>query len=71
MINIVERPSTTGKLIHLSPRDWKSYQGIDNALYEEEQAPEDYGEYDTPDKYPPWARLPKSGQPDVPTTSTL
>ena len=47
MINIVERPSTTGKLIHLSPRDWKSYQGIDNALYEEE-----HGQYDTPDKYP-------------------
>lgn len=52
MINIVERPSSTGKLIHLNPRDWKSYQGIDKALYEEEQAPEDYGEYDTPDKYP-------------------
>ena len=51
MINIVERPSKTGKLIHLNPRDWKSYQDIDNALYEE-QAPEDYGEYDTPDKYP-------------------
>ena len=51
MIDIVERPSETGKLIHLNPRDWKSYQDIDKALYEE-QAPEDYGEYDTPDKYP-------------------
>lgn len=51
MINIVERPSETGKLINLNPRDWKSYQDIDKALYEE-QAPEDYGEYDTPDKYP-------------------
>ena len=51
MIDIVERPSKTGKLIYLNPRDWKSYQDIDKALYEE-QAPEDYGEYDTPDKYP-------------------
>lgn len=51
MINIVERPSEIGKLIHLNPRDWKSYQDIDKALYEE-QAPEDYGQYDTPDKYP-------------------
>lgn len=51
MINIVERPSKTGKLIYLNPRDWKSYQDIDKALYEE-QAPEDYGQYDTPDKYP-------------------
>lgn len=23
MIDIVERPSETGKLIHLNPRDWK------------------------------------------------
>ena len=52
MINIVERPSEIGKLIYLNPRDWKSYQDIDKALYEEEQAPEDYGQYDTPDKYP-------------------
>lgn len=51
MINIVERPSKTGKLIYLNPRDWKSYQDIDKALYEE-QAPEDYGQCDTPDKYP-------------------
>ena len=47
MIDIVERPSETGKLIYLNPRDWKAYQDIDKALYEE-QAPEDYGEYDTP-----------------------
>lgn len=33
MINIVERPSETGKLINLNPRDWKSYQDIDKALY--------------------------------------
>ena len=51
MIIISEKPTIIGKLIHLNPRDWKSYQDIDKALYEE-QAPEDYGEYDTPDKYP-------------------
>ena len=52
MIDIVERPSETGKLIHLNPRDWKCPRQIEEALFKEEHAPEDYGQYDTPDKYP-------------------
>lgn len=52
MINIVERPSETGKLIHLNPRDWKCNQHIQQALYAEERAPESYGQYDRPSKYP-------------------
>ena len=47
MIDIVERPSETGKLIHLNPRDWKCQRKIEEALFTEE-----HGQYDTPDKYP-------------------
>lgn len=52
MINIVERPSKTGKLIHLNPRDWKCPRQIEEALFTEEHAQEDYGQYDKPSKYP-------------------
>lgn len=52
MINIVERPSKTGKLIHLNPRDWKCPRQIEEALFTEEYAPEDYGQYDKPSQYP-------------------
>ena len=52
MINIVERPSETGKLIHLNPRDWKYQRQIEEALFTEEHAPEDYGQYDKPSQYP-------------------
>ena len=52
MINIVERPSETGKLIHLNPRDWNTAVRIQKALSKEEHATEEYGQYDTPDKYP-------------------
>lgn len=52
MINIVERPSKTGKLIHLNPRDWKCPWQIEEALFTEEHAPEDYGQYDKPSQYP-------------------
>lgn len=47
MINIVERPSTTGKLIHLNPQYWNTAVRIQKALSKEE-----HGQYDTPDKYP-------------------
>ena len=52
MIDIVERPSETGKLIHLNPRDWKCPRQIEEALSTEEHAPEDYGQYDKPSQYP-------------------
>lgn len=52
MIDIVERPSETGKLIHLNPRDWKCPRQIEEALFTEEHAPEDYGQYDKPSQYP-------------------
>lgn len=52
MINIVERPSTTGKLIHLNPQDWNTAARIQKALSKEEHATEEHGQYDTPDKYP-------------------
>lgn len=52
MIDIVERPSETGKLIHLSPRDWKCPRQIEEALFTEEHAQEDYGQYDKPCQYP-------------------
>lgn len=52
MINIVERPSETGKLINRNPRDWKCQRQIEEALFTEEHAPEDYGQYDKPSQYP-------------------
>lgn len=52
MINIVERPSTTGKLIHLNPQDWNTAVRIQKALSKEAHATEEHGQYDTPDKYP-------------------
>ena len=52
MINIVERPSKTGKLINLNPRDWKCPRQIEEALSTEEHAQEDYGQYDKPSQYP-------------------
>lgn len=52
MIDIVERPSETGKLIHLNPRDWKCPRQIEEALSKEEHATGEHGQYDTPDKYP-------------------
>lgn len=52
MIDIVERPSETGKLIHLNPRDWKCPRQIEEALFTEEHAQEDYGQYDKPSQYP-------------------
>lgn len=52
MINIVERPSETGKLIHLNPQDWNNAARIRKALSKEEHATEEHGQYDTPDKYP-------------------
>lgn len=52
MIDIVERPSETGKLIHLNPRDWKYPRQIEEALSTEEHTPEDYGQYDKPSQYP-------------------
>lgn len=52
MIKIVERPSTTGKLIHLNPQDWNTAARIQKALSKEEHATEEHGQYDTPDKYP-------------------
>ena len=51
MINIVERPSTTGKLINLNPQDWNTAVRIQKALSSEEHALEECGQYDTPDKY--------------------
>lgn len=52
MINIVERPSKTGKLIHLNPQDWNTAVRIHKALSKEEHATEEHGQYDTPDRYP-------------------
>lgn len=52
MINIVERPSKTGKLIHLNPQDWNTAARIRKALSREEHAPGEHGQYDTPDRYP-------------------
>lgn len=52
MIDIVERPSETGKLIHLNHRDWKCPRQIEEALSKEEHAQEDYGQYDKPSQYP-------------------
>ena len=52
MIDIVERPSETGKLIQLNPRDWKCPRQIEEALSTEEHAQEDYGQYDKPSQYP-------------------
>lgn len=52
MINIVERPSKTGKLIHLNPQDWNTAARIRKALSREEHATEEHGQYDTPDRYP-------------------
>ena len=52
MINIVERPSTTGKLINLNPQDWNTAVRIQKALSKEEHATEEHGQYDTPDRYP-------------------
>lgn len=52
MIDIVERPSETGKLINRNPRDWKCPWKIEEALFTEEQATEDYGQYDKPQPVP-------------------
>lgn len=52
MINIVERPSKTGKLINLNPQYWNTAVRIQKALSKEEHATEEHGQYDTPDKYP-------------------
>lgn len=52
MISIIERPSTTGKLIHLNPQDWDTAARIQKALSKEEHATEEHGQYETPDKYP-------------------
>lgn len=52
MINIVERPSKSGKLIHLNPQDWNTAARIRKALSKEEHATEEHGQYDTPDNYP-------------------
>ena len=52
MINIVERPSKTGKLINLNPQDWNTAVRIQKALSKEEHATEEHGQYETPDKYP-------------------
>ena len=52
MIDIVERPSETGKLINLNPQDWNTAVRIQKALSREEQATGEHGQYDTPDKYP-------------------
>ena len=52
MIDIVERPSTTGNLIHHNPQDWNTAVRIQKALSKEEHATEEHGQYDTPDKYP-------------------
>ena len=52
MINIVERPSKTGKLIHLNPQYWNTAVCIQKALSKEEYATEEHGQYDTPDRYP-------------------
>ena len=52
MINIVERPSETGKLIHLNPQDWNTAVRIQKALSREEHATEEHGQCDTPDNYP-------------------
>ena len=52
MIDIVEQPSETGKLIHLNPRGWKYPRQIEEALSTEEHDPEDYGQYDKPSQYP-------------------
>lgn len=52
MIDIVERHSEIGKLIHLNPQDWNTAVRIRKALSREEHATEEHGQYDTPDKYP-------------------
>ena len=52
MIDIVERPSETGRLINRNPRDWKCPRQIEEALSTEEHDPEDYGQYDKPSQYP-------------------
>lgn len=52
MINIVERHSATGKLIHLNPQDWNTAARIQKSLSKEEHATEEHGQYDTPDEYP-------------------
>lgn len=52
MIDIVERHSETGKLIHLNPQDWNTAVRIQKALSKEEHATEEHGQYETPDKYP-------------------
>lgn len=52
MINIVERPSETGKLIHLNRRDWNTAVRIQKALSKEEHVAEEHGQYDKPSQYP-------------------
>lgn len=52
MIDIVERPSETGKLINRNHQDWNIAVRIKKALSREEHATGEHGQYDTPDKYP-------------------
>ena len=52
MIDIVERPSETGKLIHLNPQGWDSHQKIHDALNSEKYMTASRGQHDAPRQYP-------------------
>ena len=56
MIDIVERPSETGKLINRNHQDWNTAVRIQKALSREEHALGEHGQYDTPLTSTPLAR---------------
>ena len=52
MIDIIERPSETGKLINRNPQDWDSHQKIHDALNSEKYVTASRGQHDAPRQYP-------------------
>lgn len=61
MIDIIERPSETGKLINCNPQDWDSHQKIHDVLNSEKYVTASRGQYDVPRKYPLLAQLLRFG----------
>ena len=52
MIDIVERPSETGKLINRNPQEWDSHQKIHDALNSEKYVTASCVQHDAPRQYP-------------------
>ena len=52
MIDIIERPSETGKIIHLNPQEWDSHQKIHDALNSEKYVTASCVQHDAPRQYP-------------------